>query len=1001
MRCTADRNTGVMASLRIVVLVAMFASVSSELYIAEVAMDNIQGTVEFNTTSQKITLKLLLDCAEVRISLHEFPVMYGHFNDPCNQSNIGEKIYEFTADSPNVTLNESKLFQMKSDLSDLTVVVDGCLNGSKACATVRSDMPTKTWEGKFFSTVAGDVYIRHNAGAKTARVLSNLMAINDSQTSVNVSLYLQAGTASCTSPAPKDRVLVGTFKVGTPLNQVKSRVDGVLLSKGDPKTLLYMYDGAYWSCTEMQLMKEKQVCASVNMKGVKGRFCFRQASPFDATYYTMSLMNLRWMAAAYHVHNYPVPQRSSPADKLCSSDNLGGHLNPFGKNSSGPSYPQSTNETHDQYEVGDLSGRHGFLKGLDMVEHNFTDWNLPLFGRNSIIGRSIVIHHPNSSRWVCGTIGYPGEVLTAVAIFKSPVSGRVIFQQLKSNPYSDLSVFMDLSYTNSSAPTTDDHLWYINNYPISSELDLAADACLSTKGHFNPFKVDVGNNYNVECSPDSPFRCEVGDFAKKHQTIMLTNQTKVVGNKYFFTDTTSSLAGSLNIAARSVVILGQNFSANPLACANITFLHPVSVEIDTWKGIGKVDGKVAFKQLLDLDNTVVEVNLTDLDSKTKTYNIHTLPIKTVSSNVDVCSLINTGGRYNPFNVNGSLSPEPGNGTVDQYEVGDISGKFGQLSGLNQTSKEYMDMNMPLFGPHGISNRSLVIYQEDGSPLRCANLMEVKATDGEFVYAKVKFGGAVNGTITLSQQVFPDGSYSDTTMKIDLEPSDPNAGDIDHLMWHIHTYPVQFDNCTGVGGHYNPYNIDIKANYKLSCSLATPLHCEVGDLNSKQGPISLGKRYLKTDVQLPLTGDFTVVGRSVVIHNTDHSKSLKDCANIVADYNMKSLKFPNVDSFSRYEFRKTVADTLGIAIWRVTILPGSPSEAPVKECQQVTFYVAGYVDEKKMANLENEDKMGKFKASKKCTTDSSGSTPSLFLNARQFVFWILSLMLQFILYSAFE
>ncbi|XP_062927321.1 uncharacterized protein cusr [Mobula hypostoma] len=1001
MRCTAGRNTGVMASLSCVVLVAMFASVSSELYIAEVAMDNIQGTVKFNTTSQKITLSLLLDCAQVSISLHEFPLMYGHFKDPCNQSNIGKKIYEFTADSPNVTLNESKLFQIKPDLSDLTVVVDSCLDGSKACATVRSDMPTNTWQGKFFSSVAGDVYIRHNAGAKTARVLSNLMAINDRQTTATVSLYLEIGTVSCALTVPNDRLLVGNFSVGTPLNQVKSRVDGVSLPKSSSKTLLYMYDGAEWSCVEMEVMKEKQVWAYVNMKGVKGNFCFRQVSPFDATYYTMSLMNLRRMAAAYHVHNYPVPQRSTATDKLCSHDNVGGHLNPFGKTSSSPSYPQSTNETHDQYEVGDLSGRHGVLKGLDMVERSFTDWNLPLFGRNSIIGHSIVIHHPNSSRWVCGTIGHPREVLTAVAVFKSPVSGRVIFQQLKSNPSSDLSIFMDLSYTNSSAPTTDDHLWYINNYPISSELDLDADACLSTNGHFNPFKVDVGNNYNVECSPDSPFRCEVGDFAKKHRTIMITNQTKVVDNKYFFTDTTSSLAGTSNIVGRSVVILGQSFSASPLACANITFLHPVSVEIDSWKGNGKVNGKVAFKQLLDLDNTVVEVKLTDLNSKTETYNIHALPIKTVSPNADVCSLANIGGHYNPFNVNGSLSPEPGNGTVDQYEVGDISGKFGQLNGLNQINKEYMDMNMPLFGPHGISNRSLVIYQEDGSPLQCANLLEVKATDGEFVYAKVKFGGAVTGTITLSQQVFPDGSSSDTTMNIDLEPSDPNAGDIHHLMWHVHTYPVQFDNCTGLGGHYNPYNIDTKANYKLSCSLATPLHCEVGDLNSKQGPISLGKRYLKTDVHLPLIGDFTVVGRSVVIHNKDHSKSLKDCANIVADYNVKSLKFPNMDSFSRYEFRRTVADTLGIAIWRVTILPGSPSEAPVKGCQQVTFYVAGNVDEKKMANLEKEDKMGKFKASKKCPADSSGSTPSPFLNARQFVFWILTLMLQFILYSVFE
>ncbi|XP_051883398.1 uncharacterized protein cusr [Pristis pectinata] len=1004
MRCTAVRNTIVMASLRSVVLVAMFASVSSERYTAEVNMATIKGTVEFNTTSQQITIHLLADCARVHVSLHGFPVMYGNSKDPCDESNVGEKIYEFTADGPNSTLMDNQLFQLNSDLSDLTLVIVGCQNGSKACATVRKDIPTKTWQAKFFTSIAGDVYIRQNAGESQARVLSNLMAVKDSQKPTNVTLYLHDGATSCPPAAQisgQNKSSLGKFKVGTPLKHVKSRFDLVSLPEGGPKTL-YMYDGAVWSCTEVHMVEAKQVWAYIDMKGVKGTFSFRQVSPFDATYYNVSLENLRQMASAYHVHNFPLPQRRTPDDNLCVNDNLGGHLNPFGKNSSSPFYPQSTNETHDQYEVGDLSGRHGFLKGKDMVEDDFKDWNLPLFGRNSIIGRSVIIHHPNSSRWVCGTIGYPGEVLTAAAIFTSPVSGRIIFRQLKSNPYSDLSIFMDLSYTNSSALTTADHFWYINKYPISSESDLSANVCSSTKGHFNPFKVDVGNNYSIECSPDSPFRCEVGDLAKKHKAIKLTNRTKAVDTKYFFTDTTSSLAGPSNIVPRSVVILGQNPSTDYVACANVTILRPVSVVIDSWKGIGKAIGKVAFKQLSDLDHTVVEVNLTDLNNKAGTYSIHTLPIKAASSSTDACSVTNVDGRYNPFNVNGPLTPAPGNGTVDLYEVGDISGKFGTLNGLNQTTEEYMDRNMPLFGPHSILNRSLVIYQEGGSPLQCANLLAAKATEGEFIQAKAVFSGLVTGTITLSQQVFPDGSSSDTTMEVALEQSDPNAGGIDHLMWHVHTYPLQSaGNCSGVGGHYNPYYVDIKASYKYSCSLAYPLHCEVGDLNSKQGPISLGKRYLKTDVYLPLTGDFTVVGRSVVIHNNDHLKSLKDCADIVAGYPVKSLTFPNVSAFNRYEFRSTVADALGIAFWRVTILPGGPSAAPVKGCQQITFYVAGNVDKNKMDKLEQEDKMGKFKASKKCTADSGGTTPGLFLNAKQFIFWIMTLMLQLVLYSVFE
>ncbi|XP_069756192.1 uncharacterized protein cusr isoform X2 [Narcine bancroftii] len=970
-------------------------------------MENIRGTITFNATSQTITIMLVADCSQIDISLHEFPAMYGHFEDPCNESNVGEQIYAFTANSTTETLVESKLFQMKEDLSDLSLLIVGCSNGSKACGTVRKDVPTKTWQGKFFSSIAGDVYIRQNDGENTARVLSNLMAIKGSQEQKNVTLYFQDGVSSCALAAQNsgqsNRSFVGTLKVGTPLNHVKSRIDSIPFQRGSPEPLLYMYDGAEWSCAEVRMMEAKQVWAYIEMKGVKGTLNFRQVSPFDATEYTVSLNNLRQMATSYHVHNFPVPQRRTPASELCSNNNLGGHWNPFGKISSSPSYPKSANETHDQYEIGDLSGRHGTLKGHDQFEANFIDWNLPLFGKNSIIGRSIIIHHPNSSRWVCSTIGYPGEVITAEAIFKSPVSGKITFRQLKSNPYSDLSIFMDLSYTNSSALTTPNHLWYINEYPISSELDSDANVCLSTKGHFNPFKVDVGDDYNIECSPGSPFRCEVGDYGKKHKAINITNYTEAFGTKYFFTDTTSSLAGASTIVPRSVVILGENFLIHHLACANVTILRPASVEIVSWKGIGKITGNVTFQQHSELDYTVVEVNLTDLKNKARAYSIHTLPIKAHSSNTDACTVINVEGIYNPFNVNGSLSPEPGNGTVDQYEVGDISGKFGTLNNLNQTTVKYMDLNMPLFGPHCVVSRSLVVYQEDGSPFQCANLPAVKATEGEFIQAKANFSGDVKGTITLMQQVFPDGSSSDTTIKVAFEPSDLNAGDISDLMWHIHTYPLQFaGNCSGLGGHYNPYNIDIKDNYQYSCSLAYPLHCEVGDLKSKQGLISLGKRYLKTDVNVPLTGDFTVVGRSVVIHNNDHKKSIKDCADIAVDgYPIKSLIFPNVTPFNRYEFRSTVADVLGIAVWRVTILPGGPSAAIAKGCQQITFYVAGNVENNKMKNLETQDKMGKFKASKKCSADSSSTSPSLFLNAKQFILWILILILQLVFFSLFE
>ena len=59
----------------------------------------------------------------------------------------------------------------------------------------------------------------------------------------------------------------------------------------------------------------------------------------------------------------------------------------------------------DQYEVGDLSGKFGDLKGQDRVQGTFVDPSLCLWGPNSVLGRSVVIHHsPVPHRWVCANI---------------------------------------------------------------------------------------------------------------------------------------------------------------------------------------------------------------------------------------------------------------------------------------------------------------------------------------------------------------------------------------------------------------------------------------------------------------------------------------------------------------------------------------------------------------------------------------------------------------------
>jgi hypothetical protein len=60
---------------------------------------------------------------------------------------------------------------------------------------------------------------------------------------------------------------------------------------------------------------------------------------------------------------------------------------------------------HRLCEVGDLSGKSGIsLAGLKNIDRESFDSNLPLYGPNGVVGKSIVIHKATGENWVCANI---------------------------------------------------------------------------------------------------------------------------------------------------------------------------------------------------------------------------------------------------------------------------------------------------------------------------------------------------------------------------------------------------------------------------------------------------------------------------------------------------------------------------------------------------------------------------------------------------------------------
>lgn len=133
--------------------------------------------------------------------------------------------------------------------------------------------------------------------------------------------------------------------------------------------------------------------------GISGQISFTLEQPSEDVNLKISINGLNTFNSSaqysYHIHTNPI----SP-DGNCSS--ALGHLDPLSVTDSitcDPLLPQYCQE-------GDLAGRHGKLLGnASTIELNYTDhyirfWTQPF----SILGRSIVIHAPNTTRLACGNI---------------------------------------------------------------------------------------------------------------------------------------------------------------------------------------------------------------------------------------------------------------------------------------------------------------------------------------------------------------------------------------------------------------------------------------------------------------------------------------------------------------------------------------------------------------------------------------------------------------------
>ena len=243
------------------------------------------------------------------------------------------------------------------------------------------------------------------------------------------------------------------------------------------------------ACSNIIEFNSRTAVARFQEDGVSGQITFHQVSPFSPTTVTVELSGLSSRASGYHVHDFPVDE-TVPGTGKCANSFAGGHFNPRNvvQDSSSPM-------TFDGYEIGDLSGKYGSLAGQDSISVNYSDPYLPLFGVDSIVGRSIVIHYPNGSRWLCANIQYDMDTVSVtLEITSGTLQGRLVLTQLANDPFSETKIFLDVDYT--GPPVT-----VISSPSMSSQVSTSAMSSTSKSSSMTVTSSSAMQSSNASLSP--------------------------------------------------------------------------------------------------------------------------------------------------------------------------------------------------------------------------------------------------------------------------------------------------------------------------------------------------------------------------------------------------------------------------------------------------------------------------------------------------------------------
>ncbi|PSN32762.1 hypothetical protein C0J52_15463 [Blattella germanica] len=831
-------------------------------------------------------------------TVRDLPVFYTDIENRCSDEKLGpvtlnldEKFgplelptngsVEFTSSNNEIMLTGSKGLWGKSILFEM---VDDRTRRACATITVSGNADEKIAEARFLSPIAGSVFM------------------HKSRENCN---FLQLVFDPVFSTPPGQAVgdldtRLGKVKVaGDPRKQMPSAMGvyhdegltslSVDLLSGQRSLYLVIFDSrhhdSFLACAKIREIHPAVLKSVIQKDGVTGDVTLIQRSPFDPTWIRMNLTSTRdsltgstSTVTSYKIQELPplpyTPANENPCQKT------GSVFNPSNIEEEQASGSQET------YAIGDLSGKHNMWQ----QEQTFDDLNgqrwdifLPLYGPHSVAHRSVVF-----------------------------------YRQPRDQPWADTTVIVEMLVHSdgTSLNNTADHRWAVHLDPRGKDYYNWTGRCLSAGPIFNPYKIPFNNSETDSlCGTHRPGYCRLGDLSTRLGTLSIAGRKKNAEKltRRLFTDQLLPLSGSASIMGRTLVLYDDNgpkARGERLACSIIYGIYRRKAVIKDWYGNGiptTLKGKIELFQQTEYDVTDIEVDLEGLVDNSG-YHIHVAPVQEQLE--FPCEGSSLYGHWNPYNVNPSLSPPASKGTSDQYEMGDLSGKFGLLDNLISLDATYNDTRLPLFGTNAVLGRSVIIHKKDKNMRWVCSSIERGYAPGEAreLRAIASFHhplGYAYGYIRMTRNHH---------WAIYVNPVGVDA-----------TVKIQNTRCVAGGYRWNPFYTQLADPlndelYREECGPDNPLRCYVGDVSGRLGTINLGdKRQVFTDSNFPLEGDVSAMGRSIVIFDKEGGGDRFACANIEPDKDI--IKYANIRKPPRFvvaQFIEDVREVMGLPEWMLTV-----------------------------------------------------------------------------------